>query len=243
MRNVSLKTKDRQRIEATHYGEGGKKVVILAHGFFNAKDAYLFQGIAKALALHYDVVAFDFRGHGKSSGLFTWTTKEGEDLKAVTSYVKKEGYTSIALMGFSLGAAICLIEGAEDTAIKTVIAVSSPSDFWKINYRFWKPGMLDDLKLNLGFKAKGKGVRPSHPWGAKTAPIDIVTNISPRAVLCVHGAEDWLIDASHSQELYKKAKEPKKLVILKKLGHAEMMFDQAPDLLMKPCLEWLKETL
>jgi pimeloyl-ACP methyl ester carboxylesterase len=243
MRNVTLQTKDRHRIEAVHHQQGFKKVVILAHGFFNAKDAYLFREIAKALAVHYDVVAFDFRGHGKSSGLFTWTSRECADLEAVIAYVKEQGYGSIGLMGFSLGAAISLIEAAQNPDIKTVIAVSAPYDFWKIDYHFWEPGMLDDLKLNLGYKAKGKGVRPSHPWEPKIAPIDIVDRISPRPVMFLHGAEDWLINARHSRKLYDRAQEPKKLVILEKVGHAETMFDQQPEQFMKPCLEWFANTL
>jgi pimeloyl-ACP methyl ester carboxylesterase len=218
-------------------------VVILAHGFFNTKDAYLFREIAKAIAVYYDVVAFDFRGHGKSSGLFTWTSKECADLRAVIDYVKSCGYTSVGLMGFSLGAAISLLETAKNQDIKTVIAVSAPYDFRKIEYHFWKPAMLDDLKLNLGYKAKGKGVRPSHPWEPKTAPIDIVDQISPRPVLFIHGAEDWLINPRHSRELYNKAKEPKKIVILEKAGHAETMFDQQPGAFMKPCLDWFADTL
>lgn len=243
MRNVTLKTKDLHRIEALHYEKGFKKAVVLAHGFFNAKDAHIFREIAKALAVHYDVISFDFRGHGKSSGLFTWTSKECADLKAVIDYAKGCGYESIGLMGFSLGAAISLVETAQNPDIKTLIAVSAPYDFWKIDYHFWKPSMLDDLKLNWGYKAKGKSVRPSHPWQIKKSPIDIVDQISPRPVLFIHGAEDWLINVKHSRELYNKAKEPKKLVILEKVGHAETMFDQQPDLFMKPCLDWFSENL
>jgi pimeloyl-ACP methyl ester carboxylesterase len=243
MRSLTLTTPDRHCIKAVQYEQGFKKVVILAHGFFNTKDAYLFKEIAKALAVHYDVVAFDFRGHGNSSGLFTWTAKECADLKVVIDHAKGCGYEAIGLMGFSLGAAISLIEASQNPDIKTVIAVSAPYDFWKIDYHFWKPGMLDDLKLNLGHKAKGKGVRPGNPWERKVAPIDIVDKISPRPVLFVHGSEDWLINVRHSRELYNRAKEPKKLIVLEKLGHAEMMYDQAPEALMKPCLEWLNERL
>ena len=243
VRNVTLKTKDEHRIEAEHHEGGFKKAVMLAHGFYNAKDTYLFQQIAKVIALHFDVVSFDFRGHGKSSGLFTWTAKECVDLQAVIAYVKSCGYEGIGLMGFSLGAAISLIEAAQNPDVKTVIAVSAPYDFWKIDYHFWKRGMWDDFLLNLGFKAKGKGVRPSHPWQLKIAPIDIVDQISPRGVLFIHGEEDWLIHPRHSRELYNKAKEPKKLIILPKLGHAETMFDQQPDLLMNPSLEWFKDKL
>ncbi len=243
MHRVVLNTKDRHKIEAVHHVRGSKKAVILAHGFFNAKDVYLFRKIAIALAVHYDVVAFDFRGHGKSSGLFSWTSKECADLQAVIAYVKSQGCEAIGLMGFSLGAAISLIEAAQNPDIKTVIAISAPYDFGKIDYHFWKPGMLDDLKLNVGYKAKGKGVRPGNPLGPKVTPISVVDRISPRPVLFIHGEDDWLINVRHSQELYKKAKEPKKIEIIKNAGHAETMFKQHPRLLMKPCLDWFKENL
>ena len=131
MRNITLKAKDGTRIEATHYEQGSKKVVILAHGFFNAKDAYIFKEIAKALAVHYDVVSFDFRGHGKSSGLFTWTAKECADLQAVITYVKSCGYDAIGLMGFSLGAAIGLIETAQNPDIKTLNSPLPPAELFE----------------------------------------------------------------------------------------------------------------
>lgn len=59
----------------------------------------------------------------------------------------------------------------------------------------------------------------------------------------LHGAEDWLIHPKHSRELYNKAKELKKLVIIEKGGHAEMMFDQQRRAFMEPCLDWLRDTL
>lgn len=240
---MELITADHHKISLSHLRTGHSEAVVLAHGFYNHKDAWIFKKIAEAFSRDFDVICFDFRGHGKSSGLFTWTSKECADLEAVVRYAKRCGYESIGLMGFSLGAAVSLIETAQNPDIKTVIAVSTPSDFWKINYHFWKPSMLDDLKLNIGYKAKGKGVRPSHLWHSKIAPIDIVDRISPRPVLFLHGAEDWLIHPAHSRALYEKAGEPKELVILEKAGHAETMFDQQPDLFMKPCLDWFARTL
>ena len=243
MLKLMLNTKDHHRIATLHYKQGHKKVVVLAHGFFNNKDVYLFQEISKELSKHYDVVAFDFRGHGKSSGLFSWTSKESADIQAVLAYVKDFGYEAIALMGFSLGAAISLIEAAQNQEIKTVIAVSAPYDFWKIDYHFWEPGMWQDLKLNLGYKGKGKGVLPGNPWESKVTPISIVDKIAPRPVLFIHGSDDWLINSRHSKELYKKAKEPKKIEIIEKGGHAEKIYDDHPKAFMKVCLDWLEEYL
>ncbi|MBF0387811.1 MAG: alpha/beta fold hydrolase [Candidatus Omnitrophica bacterium] len=243
MKKLTLTTIDKHRIAAVHYERGAGKAVVLAHGFFNNKEVALFDGIAQALAVEYDVFSFDFRGHGKSSGLFSWTSREGADLQAMLAYVKSLHYQSIGLVGFSLGAALSLIEAARDPDIKTVVAVSAPYDFWQIDFNFWKPGMLADLKLNLGVKGRGKGVWPGNPFEPKVAPITIVGKIAPRPVLFVHGSEDWLINVRHSRELFRKAGEPKKLVIMEGGGHAEKLFDDHPDEFVKTILDWLKETL
>ena len=243
MHKVVLNTKDHQLIATDHYKHGHKKVVILAHGFFNNKDVYLFQEIAKEIGKHYDVVAFDFRGHGKSSGFFSWTSRENADLQAVLAYVKDFRYDAVGLMGFSLGAVVSLIEAAQNQDIKTVISVSAPSDFWKIDYRFWESGMWDDLKLNIGFKGKGKRVIPGNPFETKITPISIVDQIAPRSVLFIHGSEDWLVKPRHSKELYKKANDPKQIEIIKGGGHAEKIFDDHPEVFMKICLDWFKEHL
>ena len=89
---------------------------------------------------------------GKAQGLFSWTSKESADIQAVLNFVKDCKYEAVGLMGFSLGAAIGLIEASHNQNIKTVVSVSAPYDFWKIDYRFWEKGMIEDLKLNLGLK-------------------------------------------------------------------------------------------
>jgi pimeloyl-ACP methyl ester carboxylesterase len=238
-----IKTADHHRIALNHLRTGHDEAIILAHGFYNNKDAYLFLKMAEEFSRHFDVISFDFRGHGKSSGLFSWTSNECADLKAIIDYAKNHPYKEIGLVGFSLGAAIGLIEAAQNPDVKTVIAVSAPYDFWKIDFCFWKRGMLDDLRLNVGMKGKGKFIRPGNPFLKKVRPVDIVGKLAPRPVLFLHGSEDWLIHSKHSEILYKNAKEPKRLILLEKLGHAETMFDQRPDLFMKTCIDWFNENL
>lgn len=243
IQDVFVHTQDNHRISLLHYKKGHRKVIILAHGFFNNKDVYLFREMFKKLGNYYDVIAFDFRGHGKSSGFFSWTTKERADLQVILTYIKDHEYESIGLMGFSLGAAVSLIEAAHNKDIKTVVSVSSPYDFWKIDYRFWEKGMMEDLKLNLGYKGKGKGVLPGNPLGPKIIPLNIVHQISPRPVLFIHGSEDWLINVRHGKKLYAQAKEPKKLEIIQGGGHAEKLFDDKPEEFMTIVLKWFKDNL
>lgn len=243
MLRLELKTADGERIAAVHHTRGRSQAVILAHGFFNNKDVHLFRKMTENLAEHYDTFAFDFRGHGKSTGLFAWTSRECADLHAVVDYAKTQGYASIGVMGFSLGAAVSILEAAQNPDIAAVIAVSAPYDFWQIDYHFWEPGMWDDLKLNLGYKGRGKGICPGNPFEPKVMPVSVVERIAPRPVLFLHGGDDWLIKPRHSRMLFEKAGDPKEIVIIEGAGHAEKIFDDQPEVFMTTCLNWLDNNL
>jgi len=238
-----LRTEDGQRIALRYYRNNFPCLVIIAPGFYNNKDTVLFEEIAVVLHKSYDIIAFDFRGHGKSTGLFSWTAHEPRDLRTVVAYAKKEGYARVGALGFSLGASTTLIEAARNTDIDSVIAVSGVSDFLKINAHFWEPDMLEDLKVNIGKKGKGKGVRPGNPFLPKVRPLDVVQGISPRPVLFVHGKEDWLIKPEHSQAMFEKAREPKALTFIEGAGHAERIFDSFPERFEALCVEWFNKTL
>jgi pimeloyl-ACP methyl ester carboxylesterase len=238
-----LVTEDGKRIAFFHIKAGFSKVIIIAHGFFNNKDTFVFRAMADAFSREYDVIVFDFRGHGRSSDVFTWTAHEQKDLRAVMAYARQEEYLKIGVIGLSVGAVIALIEAASNRAIDSVIAVSSPADMGRIDHHFWEADMWNDLKLNLGIKGKGKGVRPGHPFGKKIRPLDIVEKISPVPVLFLHGERDWLIKPGHSQRLFDRAREPKALTIIKGGGHAERLFDVFPEQFMKICLDRFAETL
>ena len=239
----SVMTEDKKRIALFHIKRGFSKVIIIAHGFYNNKDTVLFRKIADTFSKEYDVIMFDFRGHGKSGGVFTWTAHEQKDLSAVTSYAKEHHYAKIGVIGFSFGAATALIEASRHQNIDSVIAVSPPADLKKIDYHFWEKDMWEDLKLNFGVKGRGKGVRPGNPSLKKIRPLDIVDKISPTPVLFIHGEKDWLIKPRHSQYLFDRAKDPKAIKIIKDGGHAERIFDAFPDRFMKICLDRFRETL
>jgi glycosyltransferase involved in cell wall biosynthesis/pimeloyl-ACP methyl ester carboxylesterase len=236
-------TEDGKRIAFLHVKEGFSKVVIVAPGFYNNKDTVLFRSMADAFSKEYDVIVFDFRGHGKSSDVFTWTALEQKDLRAITAYAKENKYEKIGVIGFSLGAAIALIEASSHQNIDSVIAVSSPADLGKIDFHFWEKDMWRDLMLNFGIKGRGKGVRSGSLALQKIRPLDVVNKISPTPVLFLHGEKDWLVKLSHSQLLFEKAKDPKVLTIMEDGGHAERMFDAFPDKFMKICLDRFRETL
>lgn len=238
----SIRTIDNKRIQLDQYLAGHSQVIILAHGFYNSKKAVLFKEMAAGLLEDSDVIVFDFRGHGQSSGLFTWTVNEHRDLQAVLDFAERN-YERIGVIGFSLGAAISLLTAARDSRIHSLIAVSPPYDFNHINYQFWKMGVMENIVYNVFQEGRtGKGIRPGWPWHKKTKPIDVVDRIHI-PILFVHGEKDWLIVPEHSRQLFRKATKPKELVVIKGATHAEYIFRGDKEGTLKLFKKWFRKTL
>lgn len=235
-------TEDNKKIAFDHYQNDHEKVIVLAHGFYNSKGSVLFRQMAEELSGDYDVISMDFRGHGKSDGPFCWTAKEHQDLEAILEYAKKH-YDEIGVIGFSLGAATSIIVASNSDRISSLISVSSPTEFRKVDGLFWKMGIMENIVYNFFQEGRfGKGVFPGSLWLEKTNPIDVVNKIHI-PVFFVHGQEDWLILPGHSKELYEKANDKKKLSIIKNVSHAEYVYRSDRKGTMQMFKDWFKETL
>ena len=235
-------TQDGVAVAFDHYQHGHAGLVIIAPGFYNSKDALLLKELAAALTDTYDVIAMDFRGHGNSGGSFHWTSKEYLDLLAVVEKFK-EKYTSIGVIGFSLGGATSIIAAGKTSAITSVIAVSAPSDFDKIEYRLWELDVENDIRYSLLGKGRiGKGVRPGPFWYKKEKPIDVVGKLG-QPILYIHGTDDWIIKPWHSKALFDKTKSLKALEIIQKGPHAEYLMRRYSKEVVGWISDWLKQTL
>ena len=137
MEELFLVTPDGVKIAINHHKTGHDKVLIIAHGWFMTKDSGYFSDMANVFSKNFDVISMDFRGHGRSSGVYTFTSKEPQDVKAVVDYAKLH-YKTIYMIGFSLGGALVLIHSALEKDVDKVIAVSAPHSFIKIENHMWK---------------------------------------------------------------------------------------------------------
>lgn len=241
--NLHVMSEDGQKVYIDHYKCGHDKAVIIAPGFFNSKSAVLLKELASFLSPYYDTVVMDFRGHGQSPGLFYWTAKEYLDLKAVIAYLKKD-YAAVGLIGFSLGAATSIITASmPGVDVQSVIAVSPPTEFEKIEYRFWELEPDHDIFYNLvGEGRYGKGVRPGPFWLKKDKPIHCVGKIKA-PILFLHGTKDWLIKPAHSARLFEAAQGKKRLELIEGGPHAEYLILKNREPTLKHILNWLDETL
>jgi pimeloyl-ACP methyl ester carboxylesterase len=237
-----LVTSDQHKIHYDRYSGNHSKVIIIAHGFFNSKQAFLFLKLAKDLSNEFDVIIFDFRGHGLSQGLFYWTSREYLDLLAVVDFANMH-YAKIGVMGFSLGAATSIIAASKTAHIDSIVAVSAPSEFGKIEYRFWKFDIIHDVFYNLFGKGRfGKGVRPGPFWLNKEKPLDVVKNMQT-PIFYIHGDKDWVVGHQHSEKLFSHTQGFKRLNIIKNGPHAEYLFKEYPDELLLLSRNWFHETL
>ena len=233
----TLKTKDKINIAINYYPNGFDEVVVIAPGWCMTKDSDAFCRIAEMFAKHFDVISLDFRGHGKSGGMYTFTAKELMDMDTVVRYARKKDYKRIYLAGFSLGAAMSLIYASKSRFIDKIIAVSAPSDFDKIENQMWKKEAWGETfkKFELDRFAS---IRPYPIPLQKIKPTDIVDKIKV-PILFIAGEKDPTVHLWHTKELYDKAICKKEYKEYKNGCHAEDLFLHFEDDFTKLCLDWL----
>ncbi len=242
LKNVCLKTEDKIRIAATHYSSSRRDtVLIICPGCFMCKDAKPFLNMAEDFFKHFDIISMDFRGHGQSGGLFTFSAKEHLDLKVVVDYAK-ERYAKIILLGFSLGAATAIIYTAKYKGIYGIIAVSTPADFEKIENRFLRKEAVIPAMEKFEF-GKSPTLRPGNIALKKIKPVDVISEISPTPILFLSGGKDPIIYRWHSEELFTSARDPKSLIVFPNGLHAEEIYLKSKKEFLDTCMEWHKRIL
>ena len=240
----NIKTPDGHLLHYDLYSRGHDKLIIIAPGFFNSKGALLMKDLAEDIIDSYDALILDFRGHGQSKQLFTWTSREYLDLLTLFEFARSRRYRKIGLIGFSLGGASSLIAASKSDAVDSIVAVSAPAEFWKIEYFFWQLNLGLDIHYSLLSEGRiGKGVRPGPFWLPKEKPKDAVKKIN-RPIFYIHGTDDWLIKPWHSEVLFKETLHPvKKIEITLGAPHAEYMMKTHRGEFVKKIKDWFKETI
>ncbi len=183
-----------------------KQTVIFAHGYGKNRlqsDVPLLP-LAQVLVRNgINVLMFDFRNSGESDGEITSVGQfEVRDLAGAVEFIKQhqELNQKISLFGFSMGASVALIVGAQEPAVSAVIADSPFAD------------LTTYLEENLAVWTK----LPAFPFNHTVfAIIPAVTglnagSVSPvkqdfadKPVLLIHGEADTDIPIENSELLLK----------------------------------------
>jgi pimeloyl-ACP methyl ester carboxylesterase len=168
--------------------------------------------IQRFLPRGFDVVAYDSRAHGESDGdSCTYGFFEKKDLHRVIDAV---GDGPVVLLGTSLGAAVAILEAADDQRVATVVAVETFADLRSIAVErapFFFTASTIRKALQLA-EEQGRfdihGVSPERAAARITVP-----------VLLVHGAADVDTRPEHSQRVFGALHGPKRLIIVPGATH------------------------
>lgn len=106
---------------------GDKPPLLLAHGF--SDDGLCWTPVAELLAVDYDVIMVDARGHGKSTGPETGYGNEqhAADLAGVISGL---GLDRPAVLGHSMGAMTAIVLAGQYPQIPGAILLEDPPTTW-----------------------------------------------------------------------------------------------------------------
>jgi len=208
---------------------------VIGHGFFKSKETATFRRMAQAFTQNQDVICMDFRGHGASSGRFTFSTKEDAELSAVLEWGRSR-YRCLHVIGFSLGGAIAInTVSRQRNGIEALIAVSAPAVFEEIEFKFWTP---EAIRRGIQGLERGAGCRFGNPFMKKQRPIDNIARLEGIPLLFVHGTNDVIVGIRHSHRLFAAAKEPKRLEIIEGGSHAEALFRDDPRGFVQLITKW-----
>ncbi|GHC93970.1 alpha/beta hydrolase [Nocardiopsis terrae] len=240
-----LTTSDGVGIDAVLLRRAGARTtaVVVANGFTGTYRSPHTRAIAEELLPVGDVMTFDFRGHHGSGGRSTVGNAEIHDLEAVVNRLRELGYTHIAVVGFSMGAAVAVRHAAIYGGTCAVVSVSGPSRWY---YRGTRAMRL--LHLGIGrtlgraFLKRFRKVRVTDQrWNPTPAePREVAGEISPTPLLVVHGDADGYFPVAHATAIHDAAREPKELWIIPGMGHAERAV--TPELTVR-LRRWIGERL
>lgn len=142
----------------------------------------------------YSVLAFDYRGYGKSGGVVTRAGTIADAIAAIDFALARDP-ERVVVFGHSLGGAVGLRAAAERPAVRGVVAESTFSNYREIA-RAKAPWIswLVPLVISAGFD-----------------PDEVLAELSPAPVLVIHGERDHIVPVELGERLYERASQPKGL--------------------------------
>ena len=220
----TLVTEDGVPIDAIHLAKDGDLAVVLAHGFTLSWQHGAVWKVANRLNRSVGVVAFDFRGHGRSGGKSTLGDREVRDLGVAIAYARELGYQRIATVGFSMGASIVVRYAGLAGGVDAVVSVSGPGRwYYRGTYPMRRVHWAVERRVGRLITRTWLNTRVSSGrWDpVPMPPAEAAARISPIPFLVVHGDKDPYFPVEHAHQLYQAAREPKELWVVQGFGHAE----------------------
>lgn len=219
---TTLRTADGVRLAASHLPAPNDVAVVLAHGFSGTHTNPPQARIARRLQRHAGVVAFDFRGHGRSAGVSTLGELEVLDVAAAVAWARALGYRHVVTCGWSMGGSAVIRHAALVGDVDAVVSVSATSR-WRVRDTVPMRRLHWIVERRTG-RLVGRTVlrtRLATHWvDEPESPVEVVGRVGV-PLLVVHGDRDSYFTLEHPEALYAAATEPKELWLVPGFGHGE----------------------
>lgn len=214
-RDVWVETDDGERLNGWWMASRAKPLghVLLCHGNAgNIGDRVLHASLLSAAG--YDVLLFDYRGYGRSTGTPSERGTYRDARAALGWMLKQPGVDGkrVLYIGESLGGAVAL-----------ELALAHP------------PAGLVLLSTFTGIRALGQIYYPFIPTALVPDAYPSLRRI-PRLgtpLLLIHGENDEIVPLEQGKELFDAAGEPKRMRTFPGLGHNDLVADAGPMLVQE----------
>jgi len=224
-RDLTLTTADGLNLEAWYVPatEPGAPSIILSHGLLGSKWGML-QLMSWFHEAGYNVMLFDFRGHGGSDPRPTTIgPEEVQDVQAALDWLEAEGVGDrVAGLGMSLGASALVNTALQDDRLDALVLDSLFADW-------------GDTDFAQGYRLPPEWLVPGVP-----NPEELMPQIHV-PVFFMHGTADILTHEDHAHRLYRAANEPKEIWI-NDSGHAWSAWTY-PEVYQQKVLDFLDSAL
>jgi alpha-beta hydrolase superfamily lysophospholipase len=216
-----LTTEDGVMLAGSRVGEAGPSLVF-CHGLLGWHRKVRIVRFVEGLSDRFVVFAVDLRGHGASGGASTYGADEVLDVDAAVEHALAERPGSrVVTVGVSMGGVGVIRHAALRGRVDATVAISAPARWDGHPSRAvarlrWMGSSAGGRRL-----ARGLGVRLGVLDRWPDSPEDVVDRIAPTPLIVVHGRDDHFFDEEEAWRLYRRAGEPKRLMLASRFGHAE----------------------
>jgi pimeloyl-ACP methyl ester carboxylesterase len=192
--------------------------IIYLHGIADDRGS-AYGVVTRFLPLGFNVVAYDSRAHGRSSGdRCTYGYFEKHDLTRIIDQLSRD---PVVLIGHSLGAAVALQTAAIEPRVRAVVAASTFSDLRSIATER-APFVFSDRMIDAAFAL---AEQQAHFVVDEVSPVRAASAIRV-PVLLIHGARDRDTSPVHSERVHA-ALPGSRLLIVPDAAHNDVLWHDA----------------
>ena len=221
---VSVSTSDGEFIRGWFlFGTKGSPLIVVCHGVGTNREDL--RGVSRFLCrAGYNVLAFDFRAHGESTGSkTTFGFREALDVQAAVQYAAahyEQHFEGVGVYAISMGSAAAIIAARHLPQVRAFV-LDSPfarlGDLVDQQFSHW-PLLPRRLFASL---ARFYGSLFTGIESTEISPEAYASDLGMRPVLVFHGDRDMLIPIAQGRQLFERIPGPKEFVETRGAAHVQ----------------------